>query len=256
MNDEKDSTHKGKSSDSEVKRGGSKELQLLTSVENAVKKETEYYGSPTAEIDEIEVSTNVDSAVYREYVEQFVLNLSSAQEIEGVETVFTLEDMDRYLRTLVLVRVKMVCREKVDFGWKDTIAIPAFFALLLSKIGKSTDYTLGVTIVPKFDDLSFDPMEFKEVRAFSNKLFSASRRFRFELSTQLPRDLKGDWEFMSMQLFEDQIRHHTGEAAPYKAVLASVFAWKGLEAVLLPRVIYGYTKTWLPLIRRFAHVES
>jgi hypothetical protein len=255
MKDEKE-TRKSKSSESEVKRGGSKELQLMTSVENAVKKETEFYGSPTAEIDEVEVSTNMDSAVYREYVEQFALNLSSAQEIEGVETAFTIDDMNRYLRTLVQVRVKMVSREKVDFGWKDSIAIPSFFALLLSKIGKSTDYTLGVTIVPKFDDSDFVPMEFKEVRAFSNKLFSASRRFRFELSTQLPRDLKGDWEFMSMQLMEDQIRHHSGDPAPYKAVLASVFAWKGLEVVLLPRVIYGYTNTWLPLIRRFAHVES
>jgi hypothetical protein len=256
MKDEKVNPEKEKTSKSEVKRGGSKELQLLTSVENAVKKETEFYGSPTSEIDEIEVLTNVDSAVYKEYVEQFVLNLLSAQEIEGNKATFTVEDMDRYLKTLVQVRIKMVSRAKVEFTWKDTIAIPAFFALLLSKIGKSTDYTLGVTIVPKFDETDFKAMEFKEVRNFSNKLFSAARRFRFELATQLPRDLNGDWEFMSMQLVEGQIRHHSGDPAPYKAVLASVFAWNGLNALLLPRVIYGYTNTWIPLIRRFAHVES
>jgi hypothetical protein len=247
---------KGDSSESEVKRGGSKELQLMTSTENAVKKEAEFYGSPTAEIDEIRVTTQLDSKMYQEYVEQFVLNLASAQEIEGVDSVFKLEDMHSYLRTLVQVRVKMVNRERVDFSWKDTIAIPAFFCLLLSKVGKATDYTLGVTIIPTFDHSDFVPMSFSDVRQFSNKLMAASKRFKFEIATQLPRDLKGDWEFMSMQLVEEQIRHHSGDPAPYKAVLASVFAWKGLNTILLPRVIYGYTNTWLPLIRRMSHVES
>jgi hypothetical protein len=207
----------------------------------------------------------LSSSTLRIYVEELVDSLNVTLKVQGSESVFEHEEMMAYLISLTVARVQLVNSQRSEFTWRDRLVIPAFFSLILQHLGKARDHSLGITINPELPkEVVEKRMKQNVVLAFSRRL-EACGRFGFEFATQLPREVLGDWEFMTMQYITGQaegedmsgsIVRHTSDAHPAKAILSSLVAMQGLKSVLTPRVEYGLSGLFEALVRDFAHVRG
>jgi len=203
----------------------------------------------------VEVSMNpMSSKVFLDYSESLTLNLNASAESFGSSLRVTVDEIRSYLAALLYNRIAYVSRKGNNVIRRAAVTIPSFWVIVLENVGKVSDDTLGITLVPSMEQpLGFST--YQEIDEFSTKL-RAFGRFGLSYGDQMPRDTSGSWEFMTCQAIKDRILRHDDKAHPVYALLASTVEMNSLESVITPRVKYGYTEHFRQLVRNFAHVGT
>jgi len=202
----------------------------------------------------VEVHLNPEnSPVFREYCLALADSLETAVALNGGNVRLDATQVTRYLTTLLDIRCKYVSGHRTLVAPRSTIYVPAFFSVILENVGMAADSSLGIELKPVFD--CGDPMDEEELHKTSS-ILRALTKLGLHCASQMPRDRKGSWDFMAMQLVEDVVKRHDDRSHPVYAFLSSFLAFKGLETTLFARVSYGHTGKFQSMVRQFAHVSG
>lgn len=210
--------------------------------------------------DRVAVNFTLDKGVLEGYADALVDNLINADT--SITGNITTTMMVKYLNTLLLLRIQTVTRDNKRFQYLDQTpmpTVPAFFSVFLENVGLVRDSLLGVELYPSFGgDVSPEGGHVLEPIGFSafSRTLARFERAGFEFTTRLPRDVKGSWELMSMQMIQGELRNHDGKSHKVYALLSSMYDQVLTEGVLLPRVSYGPTSRFGGLVKEFAKFKS
>lgn len=195
-----------------------------------------------------------NSTVFQEYTEALVHNLNAQAEAYGSSLRVGLDEMRSYLLRLLRERVAQVTRDGKQLIGRSSVVIPSFWVIVLENVGRASDETLGLTLIPEMEDIH-EFSTYSDIDAFSSKLRAFSR-YGLSFGDQMPRDLTGSWEFMTCQVIKSFVLRHDSSCHPVYALVASTMEMNSLGAVITPRVQYGHTEHFRQLVREFAHVGS
>jgi len=165
---------------------------------------------------------------------------------------FGMEDLTRYIRTLVQSRVQYARGERnAVLHYSDRVVVPAFISFVLSGLGRVSLPDLGIELYPAYfgDDL----MTKEEAIIFSTRLMPFSS-LGFEFAEGYARDKTGALDLMVLQMVESQILSHTDKGHPAYAVAAYFLGLLQVTNLLGPRVLYG-TSDQMRLILRMVASE-
>lgn len=191
------------------------------------------------------LSVSFGSGVVSDFASSYSLAISSKMT-KRVDISISSEEMESYLNFLLKTRVDQVSGNKVDRSVR-MFAVPALFALALAHIGPCFDKEQGLDIIPVMDK-SVKVISLDEAKAISMKLLLIED-FGFELVLGLPRDLKGDINFMLFHMAEGEILRHDRVAHPAYATLISFFRVNQIESLLSHRQSYGHADEHTQLLR-------
>lgn len=165
---------------------------------------------------------------------------------------FTMEEYRMYNRAVVKSRVDYVSGIKPLIHPTDHIAVPAFLENIVMQIGLCQDLKLGVTIKPApIEDDDSSSLALDKIRSISMRLESIPG---FACGFGYPRDKSGSWDFMTMQLIDNQIVRHESTAHPVYALMAAVVGPKLIQSVLNPLVRYGDSNIFEALLWQLTSV--
>lgn len=194
----------------------------------------------------------VDLARYQYY--QFLDHVQA----NGGTLGFEMDEWTRYLQTIVIERVKNVCHTpKRLFGIRESIRIPALLDVLIKRIGKVKDDTIGLEIWPSIDPVKYKTLTREEMFEVSGKLGLLERFYGFAFSDAFPRELKGDWHFMTMSVIQDHVLATSIEKAHgVNALLASVVLYETVVAEMLSlRCSYGPVGAMKSMLKAFTEPQ-
>lgn len=185
-------------------------------------------------------------AAYAQEVTHTVNNLSHTG------SVISEDEMMFYLAAMVRLRVAYVnneaTKEERD-AYRSGLPIPSFFSLVISHIGKASDQSMGIEVYPQFEhNINFDV-----VNKVANALRVANSR-GFTCALEFPRDTRGDFDFMTMQLIDSQIVSETHKPHGSAAVFASITRNQLVKSVLTGRISYGDIDMFASLVRQYGRL--
>lgn len=189
--------------------------------------------------------------VLEEMVKALFSHVQLRASFEGMkELPFTEVEFLAYHLALLKARIAYTLNQRVPehLHPKSRTAVPAFFCDILANIGKAEIKSLGVILVPKFDNtqIADETLEaifsdedsikhFKEISMFLKNM----TRYGFVMSEGYSADRYGQEAFMAFQLVEDTLRRHDDSAHPGYAVMAAVVCKAQMLETLSPRVMYA-----------------
>lgn len=202
--------------------------------------------------DRLTVKVGLDT-IGREYVSALFDNAESAVSKQGGRLRFDISDLQDYVSTLIAVRCAKVTRSKLPvwLAAKNDWVIPAFVSVVLENIGEVRDNGLGIQISPEMEDITIEELNFLTVE---NELRSLSN-LGFEYASAIPRSPSGSWDFMTMQVVDSEIANHDGKAHACYSLLRSFISMTTISSVLLPRVSYGHSERFKPLLTQLARFK-
>lgn len=192
---------------------------------------------------EVEVNLLTEGCLIDEYASVEYASIVSKLRITGGSVSFTEQEFIKFCRTYVYARICWVNNKTVIHPNTIGILVPTFLSLILQNIGRASNFSLGLDLVPAMPE--FDPMEISEVRKISAELKIIPG---YEGAVALPKDKAGCFEFMSMQLIDDQIVSHSPDAHPVYALMASIVGPSLIRSVLDPMVYYGDSNLYRGLL--------
>lgn len=174
------------------------------------------------------------SQLLKDYVQLFV----SAYSVH-FPGLLTEEEFERYLCTLLSMRIRLVTRLKYPFDPKmHKIFIPAFWADYLSQVGVVEDASLGVKLAPVIgDDIVESELPEFEFRVITEKLLKAQASFKY--GNEMPRSTKGNFDFMTMQRVNGELASHQSDVHASIAFMSGFMEQKMVEQIFFPLVSYG-----------------
>ena len=202
--------------------------------------------------DHVKVVVGLDS-VGTTYVTALFDNAESAISHQGGKIQFNLDELSEYVRTLIAVRCAKVTRSKLP-NWltaKNDWVIPAFVSVVLENIGEVKDVGLGIHISPEMEEVIIDELVFNKVERELRSL----AKLGFEYASAIPRAPSGSWDFMTMQVVDSEIANHDGKAHACYSLLRSFVNMSTIQSVLLPRVSYGHSDRFKPLLAQLARFK-
>lgn len=202
------------------------------------------FGRPD-DFTEVEIEIGVEGYVAKTFVEAFLSVVKMKLSVSGRKLPFEEEVLVNYLNYIVYARVSHVVNDHKCL-WKrnDTYFVPAFLAVFCEQIGFVTNPELGLKLIPKWvgDIPEITVRELNEVSMFL-EMFEA--QFNATMRKGLSKDSKGEWETMSFELIQNEMKSVKIGIPGHHAVIASYFAVSGLASVLGAtsfRVGYGNTE--------------
>lgn len=226
----------------------------LSSVESQLRDLVKGRITPSPEtFDTVEILVSLNSNVFRAWFEDYVFSVNAVVEAQGGRiSGFNATDLMRYLNTVLWCRVCYVRNESsVLLRWNELIAVPAFFSVAIAKIGRATNGSLGLELVPRVDFAPEQLMTADEMWDFSKRL-EVLERFGFTMGYGYLRNKEGDFHVMSFFHTETNVYSPSDQAPESFSVLASFLSVTGIEAVLAPRVHYAQTRYLATLVRQLA----
>lgn len=182
--------------------------------------------------------------------------LSMVFEFEGTTREHLTRLLLRYYSTLLKHRIAFVRRE--NEGLLDLrhipIAVTPFISCLFECIGVVEEPELGVSLTPIYKG-SIEVFDSRQLRNASLVLGSLFQALGIIYATELSRDRRGDVEFMTMQVFRDEVCNETRRFHPVKALLASVLDLQQVKSVTLPRVSYGSSRILMRTLAKVVDYE-
>lgn len=200
----------------------------------------------------IEVNVSLDSIVFSSwFTENFYQANQTVEKTGGRIEGFTESDYRRYLMTVLVSRVQYVTNQRPILRWNDGFMVPAFFAICLAKIGRATDDSLGVQLIPTVTYDPADVMTLEEALSFSMRL-KFIHRLGFTCADGYMRNKEGVFDAMSFFCTEDFVFSVSDKAPEALSVVASFLGVRGIETLLAPRVNYAVTQHLAVLVRQLA----
>lgn len=164
---------------------------------------------------------------------------------------FDLATFKKYCNTLLVSRIAWVLGKTnlLIVRPEDGTTCPALLSQVLMNIGLVSDDSIGIQLKPAFSDTD---AKVKAGCLSETKMQEISyylRRIENYVGAQgYLKDKSGSWEFMTMQLVDNQIRAPRNAAHPAYSLLAAVTGNKTLVSALSPRVKYGDMDTFKALV--------
>lgn len=159
---------------------------------------------------------------------------------------FSLDTFQAYCNTIVASRVAWTLNamDHVIVYPTDDIIVPGLLDTICKQIGVCTNTKLGVTLKPQLVTgvklLSKDEME--QVSFFLRSLDN------YIGAEGYVRDKSGVYDFMTMQLIDNQVKNPTMDPHPVYSLLASIIGPKLIASVLTPMVVYGDSDIYRSLL--------
>jgi hypothetical protein len=157
----------------------------------------------------------------------------------------TTEDIEKYLKTLVYLRV---CKVNETFNettklYKSLakyVEIPVLAYQLLISIGKAYDADYNLEFYPAYNITQDEVLGVAEMEALSS-LFRQFTSSGLKTVKGMPNAIDGELDFMAMCHVEDEVVSYR-KGHPVFGFLAAFFRQSKLNSVtgLLCRVLYGY----------------
>lgn len=198
-----------------------------------------------------EVSFLGEGCLIDEYINIEYTALEIAMEDKAIG--FTKDEFYAYCKGLVVARIDYVADNHPVIKPQAHLAVPAFLMNIISQIGLANDATLGISVTPKTVDEKFIVKEnAKEGQITVAKAQEISLRLEniksYACGFGYSNDKKGSWDFMTMQLIENEVCRHDATAHPVYALMASVVGTHLISSVLNPLVTYGSTALFKDLL--------
>lgn len=161
----------------------------------------------------------------------------------------SIDDMERYLKTALYLRVEYVTKGKLNeyAAVQRTIRIPERWYTILVNVGEAKNQQLNFKFVPEFSFDNFEPMSVPEIKEIS-ELFDLYLQDGYGTLPGLPKSKDGSLHFMAKTIIGDTVRGIDVDSPVY-AFLASVVnseiindTYKDLD--LLFRVNYSDVETY------------
>lgn len=221
------------------KRHGS-DIQLEDSVEREIERIAPGYIAWR----EAEVLFS-DPKLIREYAETLYERLDCSIGCSFTNEI-TVDDLVNYFMTLVMIRVDYVNGgSKRSRDYDRFAVIPAFMSQYLRQIGVVISDGLGVTLRPAFAyDHVLDESAFRRVSASLRKMSGVG----LEFTDAMPRNARGNWDFMSLQHLRDCVVSHSDEVHPSVALAGSFVDMKQVEEIFNPLVTYGSVSSYARVV--------
>lgn len=198
---------------------------------------------------DLEVEVDVD-----EFADRVADLLSFRAQTLRINT--SKDELKQYILGLVAMRVAYVRRELradlrdyYDRPW----VIPALVSVLLAQIGAAYDVefrSIRISPVTKHEQPNVDTLH-KGSRAMRELA-----RHGVPVGTELPRDRRGSYEFMTTVLIQDTVKAVSSQIPPVYAFLASLTRNRMVEDIFSPRVSYGNAKRFSAFVDQFVDGDS
>lgn len=188
-----------------------------------------------------EVTFSMDEGIFADYINAEHSAIKAAVSKDS-DFPFDLETFKKYCNTLVVSRIAWVTGKSnlLIVRPEDGTTCPALLAQVMMNIGRVADDSLGIQLEPAFAE---DEQKVKDGCLSKEEMAKISyylRRIEKYVGAQgYLKDKSGSWEFMTMQLVDNQIRAPRNAAHPAYSLLAAVTGNKTLVSALSPRVKYG-----------------
>ena len=196
-----------------------------------------YSSAQTLEVDFLVEGSLIDDYAVIEYQ---AISMASAKFHWKVP--FSMGDFIKYCKTIVASRIAWTINlmESVIVYPTDNIMVPSLIDNICKQIGVCTNTKLGITLKPKMCPTEVDGtslvLKHEEMEKISFFLTSLSD---YVGARGYLRDKSGVWDFMTMQLIENQIKNPSIDPHPVYSVFAAVIGPRLIGSALNPLVTYG-----------------
>lgn len=168
---------------------------------------------------------------------------------------YTEEELCKYLKTLLFLRVKQANREldKLTQPYHSDMrhyVVPAFVHTLLTSIGIASDYDYGFDFYPKTSVEAVDLLSASEMLSVSQALRQQSFEGLKCVDTGVPLQEEGDLSFMATFNIQGEILGYKKDH-PLFGFYASLFNHEIISDILNPSVLrirYGATSDYRSLL--------
>jgi len=164
-------------------------------------------------------------------------NVVEAKVSQRARVEISQPELEQYFTYLLSMRIAQVRGDRTPRAVR-MLFVPSLYALALVSVGVVFDKEQGLRIIPTMDS-NVEICSLEEAQKVSEKL-ALIEDFGVELVVGLPRDIKGDVDFMLFSMTENEITRYSKHAPSGMATLASFFHMKQVESLLCNRVSYGY----------------
>lgn len=191
--------------------------------------------------DAVEVKVQIGfSHVMMDYCDELYLQFQEHSARDQLP--FTSEELEMYLKCLLRERVINITGGKAKIRPFDGHSVPAMFAVMLEMIGRCEDSATGIILTPVLSaDLDALQVDVDWMNKFSLRL-RAFERCGFVFAKGLPRPKEGDFDFMSFEVLDGEVRHMRNDKPEAYAVCAAMLSVTGLSTFFgkaVYRVAYG-----------------
>lgn len=185
------------------------------------------------------VSVDVSTAFSDSLASAYVVAIRSAIGETNCDVDVTPDQLKKYVTFLLRARVQHVNGEALPRETK-FLRIPCVFALALAHVGRCQDSSLGITLTPVCTIPDSECMTLEEAKAFSEEVLSYAELGGLKCVLGLPKSIEGHLETMYFNWVEEKCCAHKTGLELGAAALSCFFKAKHLEALVMPRVVYGY----------------
>lgn len=193
------------------------------------------------EMQEIEVDFFTEGNLITDYAEVEFKAISYEASKFNWSVPFSQEEFIQYCKVIVTSRIAWILGDTphLKFRPTDNIMTPSLIDAICKQIGLCVNTKLGVILKPKMpsfvtsDTWKVDMNKMMEISYFLTSMdnYVGARGYL--------RDKQGVWDFMTMQLIDNQIKNPTMDPHPVYSVFAAVIGPKMISSVLSPLVKYG-----------------
>lgn len=162
---------------------------------------------PTPDMDEVSVTIHA-TGMLKEFSRAFIVELQRRNDLLVDKLSISEAELISYFTGILKLRVDDVNYDNKFRKFESQLLMPAWIQFTISQIGKVLDSEYGLEFIPKMD---FDQLDIDTMLATSRKL----RYFRDAglqlLDRAFPRSVEGDKDFMTMAVFDRDVRSYRSE---------------------------------------------
>lgn len=197
----------------------------------SARKAIEHNSASYIEWQEIKVEFS-DSLLLSDYAD--MLHEQAVVQLDNFSV--TRDEIESYLKTLLWLRIMTVrgARNATN-DYHGSVVVPAFWSVYLAQVGEVVDDGLGVRLLPDTNIEPLDPDTFHKLTIRLRKL----DRTTLQYATELSRDKRGDFRFMTIQLLDEKVTSHLSDLDPWVAFLGTFVTMEQVQQVFNPLVSYG-----------------
>lgn len=162
---------------------------------------------PTPDMDQVTVTIHATDML-REFSRAFIVELQRRNDLLVDKLSVSEAELFSYFTGILKLRVDDVNYQNKFRKYESQLLMPAWIQFTISQIGKVLDSEYGLEFTPKMD---FDQLDIDTMVETSRKL----RYFRDAglqlLDRAFPRSVEGDKDFMTMAVFDSDIKSYRSE---------------------------------------------
>lgn len=185
------------------------------------------------------VEVDVTGSISDSIITAYVIAIRSAIGETSCHVDVTPMELRKYIGFLLINRVASINGQPIDRDIR-YFKVPCVLALALAHLGRCTDTSLGITLVPSCVPGKIDSMSFDDAKQFSETVLSIAELGGLKCVQGLPRSPEGHLDTMYFTWASGECLAHKTGLEIGAAALSCFFKAKHIETLVMPRVIYGY----------------